>query len=52
MSTNKFAIREAAVTSFYDIAPDGAESLSVRLDTLKMTEIGHDNCIREKYCLL
>ena len=41
MSTNKFAIREAAITSFYDIAPDGSESLSVRLDTLKMTEIGH-----------
>lgn len=41
MSTNRFAIREAAITSFYDIATDGTESLSVRLDSLKMTDIAH-----------
>lgn len=41
MVTNRFAIREAAVVSFYDILPDASEQLSVRLDTLKMTDIAH-----------
>ena len=41
MVTNRFAIREAAIASFYDVLPDASERLSVRLDTLKMTDIAH-----------
>lgn len=39
--SNKFAIREAAIVSFYDIDLTGDEKLSVRLDSLKMTDIAH-----------